>query len=244
MQAIQPSQSSPVSISTAQHGYRVQLYGLVRVTVNVPAATSPMEAIAQAEATPGLSQWFQHGEYAHELMAAHVNGTARSTSGRGKPTFPLSGSLWVGKPTLNATSSTPLGSTDTTMPACSCPNCSNLSSRCPRSARNTVLPRWPRCSTSLTRFRTTVVSMFPHSIRRFCPSSVNSRRRHVGSAICGSLRERPPFVLLTSRPACSAGLFIVRYRKISAVGPGLPGGSQCDLLHQRGQGYRPKTGHR
>ncbi|MEX3630078.1 MAG: hypothetical protein VB138_12020 [Burkholderia sp.] len=73
MQAIHPSQSSPVSIGTAEHGYRVQVYGLVRVTVNVPAATSPMEAIARAEATPGLSQWFQHGEYAHELIAAHVN---------------------------------------------------------------------------------------------------------------------------------------------------------------------------
>ncbi|KGC20319.1 hypothetical protein DM48_7850 [Burkholderia gladioli] len=72
MQAIHPSHSSPASIGTAQPGYRVQLYGLVRVTVNVPAATSPMEAIVQAEATPGLSQWFQHGEYAHELMAAHV----------------------------------------------------------------------------------------------------------------------------------------------------------------------------
>ncbi|WP_186198839.1 hypothetical protein [Burkholderia gladioli] len=73
MQAIHPSQPSPVAFGTAPRGYRVHLYGLVRVTVNVPAATSPMEAIAQAEATPGLSQWFQHGEYAHELMAAHVN---------------------------------------------------------------------------------------------------------------------------------------------------------------------------
>ncbi|WP_369050206.1 hypothetical protein [Burkholderia gladioli] len=73
MQAIQPSQTPPLSIEPEHRGYHVDLYGLVRVRVNVPAATSPMEAIALAEATPGLSQWFQHGEYAHELMAAHVN---------------------------------------------------------------------------------------------------------------------------------------------------------------------------
>ncbi|WP_186050456.1 hypothetical protein [Burkholderia gladioli] len=73
MQAIQLSQTSTESIGPDHRGYRVDLYGLVRVRVNVPAATSPMEAVAQAEATPGLSQWFQHGDYAHELVAAHVN---------------------------------------------------------------------------------------------------------------------------------------------------------------------------
>ncbi|UVT00107.1 hypothetical protein EFP19_30765 (plasmid) [Burkholderia glumae] len=66
-----PSHASPRL--SGPDGYRVHLYGVVRVSMFVPGARSHIDAIAKAESTPGLDLWFQHGDFADEIVAALVD---------------------------------------------------------------------------------------------------------------------------------------------------------------------------
>lgn len=56
-----------------QKGYRVHLYAVVRVAVDVTDATSQLDAIARAEQTVDLASEFRRGEFADEVIGILVD---------------------------------------------------------------------------------------------------------------------------------------------------------------------------
>lgn len=64
MQAIETTPGKP---------YRVHLYAVVRVAVDVPSATSHLDAIAKAEQSVELHKDFRTGEYADEIVNVLVD---------------------------------------------------------------------------------------------------------------------------------------------------------------------------
>lgn len=59
--------------SAADKAYRVHLYAVVRVPVEVPSASSQLNAIEKAEASVDLCREFTRGEYADEVVGALVD---------------------------------------------------------------------------------------------------------------------------------------------------------------------------
>ncbi len=62
----------------AQKAYRVHLYAVVRVPVDVPSATSQLDAIKKAEAMTDLNIAFKNGEYADDISSVLVDEAADS----------------------------------------------------------------------------------------------------------------------------------------------------------------------
>jgi hypothetical protein len=58
---------------TALQAYRVTLYAVVRVAVDVPSASSQLDAIAIAQSSTNLHDEFRGGEYAEEVVGVLVD---------------------------------------------------------------------------------------------------------------------------------------------------------------------------
>lgn len=66
--------TSEVNIAAAKEaGYRVTLYAVVRVTVDVASASSQLDAIAKAESSTDLHDAIRGGEYAEEVVGILVD---------------------------------------------------------------------------------------------------------------------------------------------------------------------------
>lgn len=72
----EPSGNVPnaiVEVQATGPAYRVTLYAVVRVTVDVATASSQLDAIAKAESATDLHEAFRGGEYAEEIVGVLVD---------------------------------------------------------------------------------------------------------------------------------------------------------------------------